>query len=67
MEYDTLKVGDVAEPPPAVNPYHTVPPSVVKKENASVPVVAVVLSVGAVPPGHFTEAGHVTVLLPVPS
>jgi len=28
---------------------------------------AVVVSVGAAPPAHLTVAGHVTVLLPVPS
>src|ERR1044072_1897571 len=52
-------------PLPAKNPCH-VDPS--KQTNAKSSLAAAAVdSVGAVPPAHFTDAGHVTVLEPVPS
>lgn len=45
--------------------YHVVPPSQVVKTKMST-LVDVLVSVGAVPPDHFTAAGHVTALA-VPS
>ena len=62
-----LKVFRYAMPIPAAKPYHVVPPSVVRNVRMSVPVVAVVVKVGAVALPHFTAAGHVAVRDPVPS
>ena len=42
-------------------PLHVVPPSSVTNANTSTPDV---VSVGAVPPGHLTDAGHVCVPVP---
>ena len=49
-----------------MKPYQVVPPSVVIKVNTSVDEAVEVIA-GADPPAHSTEAGHVTVLYPVPS
>jgi hypothetical protein len=45
---------------PATNPTKEAPPSSVVNTNTS-DLSAVAVSSGAVPPGHWTEAGHVTV------
>jgi hypothetical protein len=52
---------------PAAKLHQVVPPSVVINVRTSVPVDAVVVRVGAVPPAQSTDAGHVAVLEPVAS